>query len=66
MFFTSSATAGGGTGTLTPTTKKGYATIAFSVAGDAATLMYVDDTEGWIVIGSYGAAADGGPVIALS
>lgn len=50
-------TDGGGSGTLTPTTKTGFATIVFADAGDRAVLMYVDDTVGWIIIGLSGVAA---------
>lgn len=47
-------TDGGGDGTLTPATATGWGTIVFADAGDAATLMYVDDTVGWIILGCYG------------
>ena len=50
-------TDGGGTGTLTPATATGWATIAFADAGDQAVLMYVDDTIGWIILGVSGVAA---------
>ncbi len=50
-------TDGGGDGTLTPTTSLGWATIVFADAGDSATLLYVNDTVGWIVIGLSGKAA---------
>jgi hypothetical protein len=60
-------TAGGGTGTLTPATSTGWATAAFTVAGDGLSLMYVDDTVGWIVLGSYGTTTStAATVIALS
>jgi hypothetical protein len=49
-------TDGGGDGTLTPTTKTGFATIVFADAKDSATLLYVDDTVGWIMLGSKGTA----------
>jgi len=48
---------GVGTGTLTPATATGWATIVFADAGDAATLRYVDDTVGWIIESLYGLAA---------
>lgn len=51
----------GGDGTLTPATKTGFATIVFADAKDVATLMYVDDTVGWVILGTAGAAAP--PVI---
>lgn len=47
----------GGDGTLTPTTKTGFATIVFADANDTATLRYVDDTVGWVLLGYYGTAA---------
>lgn len=50
-------TDGGGTGTLTPATCSGFATIVFADAGDTATLYYVDDTTGWVVVGLAGVAA---------
>lgn len=50
-------TDGGGDGTLTPTTATGWATIVFADAGDQATLFYVDDTTGWILLGAKGVTA---------
>ena len=50
-------TDGGGTGTLTPVTATGWATIVFADAGDQATLLYVDDTIGWIILGCFGLTA---------
>lgn len=47
----------GGDGTLTPATKTGFATIVFADAKDTATLQYVDDTIGWVLLGYYGTAA---------
>lgn len=47
----------GGDGTLTPTTKTGFAAIVFADAGDIVTLEYVDDTVGWIIVGAAGATA---------
>lgn len=54
---------GGGTGTLTPATKTGFATIVFADAGDGAALRYVDDTVGWVLLGTAGVAAP--PVITI-
>ena len=51
----------GGDGTLTPTTKTGFATIVFADAGDQVLLRYVDDTLGWMIVGYAGLAAP--PVI---
>jgi hypothetical protein len=50
-------TDGGGDGTLTPTTKTGWATIVFADAGDRASLYFVNSTVGWIVLGLSGVAA---------
>ena len=50
-------TDGGGDGTLTPTTKTGFATIVFADAGDSATLQFIDSTTGWILIGATGKSA---------
>lgn len=57
-------TDGGGTGTLTPTTKTGFVSIAFADAGDTASLMFVNSTVGWVILGTAGVAAP--PAIALS
>lgn len=48
---------GGGTGTLTPATATGFATVAFADAGDAAVLRWVNSTVGWILESYYGVAA---------
>ena len=47
-------TTDGGDGTLTPATATGWATIVFADAGDQATLMYVDDSIGWLLLGAKG------------
>ena len=44
------------TGTLTPTTSTGWATIVFTDAGDRAVLQYIDDTIGWIILSLSGVA----------
>ena len=54
---------GGGTGTLTPATCSGFATIVFADAGDIADIEYVDDTVGWVLVGTSGVAAP--PVITV-
>lgn len=40
----------GGTWSLAPLTRTGYAHLDFNDVGDLATLLYVNDTIGWIVI----------------
>lgn len=42
------AVSGNGTFTLTPTTKTGFTSLVFEAVGDIQTLLYVDDTVGWI------------------
>ena len=56
-------TDGGGTGTLTPATATGWATIVFADAGDQATLLFVNDTIGWVILGLIGVA--GPPAITV-
>ena len=51
------ATDGGGDGTLTPATATGWSTILFADAGDAALLLYVNDTMGWVILATYGLTA---------
>lgn len=51
----------GGDGTLTPATKTGFSTIVFADAKDSAALRYIDDTVGWVLLGTAGVAAP--PVI---
>ena len=53
----------GGDGTLTPTTKSGFATVVFADIGDTITLEFVNAAVGWILIGTLGVAAP--PVITL-
>lgn len=51
----------GGAGTLTPTTKNGFATIVFDDAGEFAELEWTSD--GWIIIGLGGLTAQ--PVVTV-
>lgn len=55
--------AGVGDATLTPATASGFATIVFADAGDQASLLYVNDTVGWVLLGTAGVAAP--PVITV-
>lgn len=36
--------------TLTPSRKTGFTALVFEAVGDQVTLLYVDDTVGWILI----------------
>lgn len=42
--------ASGGSWVVTPDTKTGFDSLTFDAAKERATLMYVDDTIGWIII----------------
>ena len=44
-----------GTFVITPTLKTGFATVTLAAALDSVTLLYVDDTYGWVVVGIRGA-----------
>ncbi len=39
---------------LTPTRKTGYTTLTFDTAKDSITLLYLDGTSGWIIVGNNG------------
>jgi len=43
---------GSGTWIITPATKTGFSTITMDAVGEHATLLYVNDTLGWIIQGS--------------
>ena len=43
---------GSGTWIITPATKTGFSTITMDAVGEHATLLYVDDTLGWVLQGS--------------
>ena len=50
----------GGDGTLTVGTNStgtGWATIVFADEGDRASLQYIDDSVGWVIIGLSGVSA---------
>ena len=49
--------AANGAGTLVPATKTGFISIVLADIGDKATLYYVNDTVGWIILGLSGKAA---------
>ncbi len=51
-------TAGGGTATITPVTKTGWATAELIGAKDTFTFGYIDDTVGWVVVGAAGTDAE--------
>lgn len=42
----------GGTWTLTPSRVTGITSVTFTTAGQIASFLYVDDTDGWVLDGS--------------
>lgn len=44
----------GGSWKVTPTTAVSISYLTFDAQGETTTLLYVDDTIGWIVLGNYG------------
>lgn len=44
------AVSGSGVFNLTPTTKTGFKYVRFNAAKDTATLLYVNDTIGWVIV----------------
>ena len=61
QFLTISITTDGGSGTITAATKSGWATMVLADVKDTATFRYINDTIGWVVIGTTGTAGE--PVI---
>ncbi len=53
----------GGEGTLTPATSTGWATAVLTTDIDSITMMYIDDTVGWIILGT---ATDGTEIVAIT
>jgi hypothetical protein len=49
--------AAAGTATLTPATRLGFSTIAFSAVGHATTLQYFT-TQGWMIVSNYGSTVN--------
>jgi hypothetical protein len=39
---------------VSPTTKKGFASLTLDDANDSCTIKYTNDTDGWIVVGNAG------------
>lgn len=52
---------GGGTWKITPTTSYGWSIMTFNAALQAATFVYLNDTQGWILIGTSASAATADP-----
>ena len=44
--------------TVTPDTSTGFASIGFDAVGEVATLLYVDDTTGWVLAASTNATVN--------
>ena len=41
---------------ITPTTKTGYTTVTLDNYGDSVTFLFLNSTNGWVIIGSNGAS----------
>lgn len=63
LLVVSLGTDGGGDATITPDTSTGWATVVLADAGDTATLLFIDSTTGWVIVGTAGVA--GSPVISV-
>lgn len=50
--YCSSLGSGSPTCAITPTTCTGFTTVTMNAAADSATFLYLDDTLGWVCIGS--------------
>lgn len=54
-----------GTWTLTPTTASGIKSVAFNAAGQSASFLYLNDTNGWILLGTGSSGATNDPTVTL-
>ena len=55
---------GSSTAVITPATCSGFSTVTLAYEKQTVTLLYIDDTIGWIIIGTGGIVTSGAPVIA--
>ena len=55
LIISAASVATSGTFVITPTTKTGFATVTLAAQYDSVTLLYVDDTYGWVIVGVRGA-----------
>lgn len=46
---------GSGSYTLTPAIATGFSSVSINALGDSVTLLFLDNTNGWVIIGSSGA-----------
>lgn len=51
---------------LTPTTAHGWSALTLGETGDQVTLLYVNDTAGWIILGSFGDTVGSNPAITIA
>ena len=52
--------------TITPTTSTFIDSATLSVIGDQITLLYIDDTDGWMVISTLGVAQNANPAYVVA
>jgi len=50
---------------VTPTTSWGWSALALDQTGDQATLLYVNDTMGWIILSLFGDTVGADPVYTI-
>jgi hypothetical protein len=49
--------ASSGTAVITPTTKTGYSTVTLDAAYEYVTLLFLDSTNGWVIVATNGTVA---------
>uniref|UniRef100_A0A6M3IJI5 Uncharacterized protein n=1 Tax=viral metagenome TaxID=1070528 RepID=A0A6M3IJI5_9ZZZZ len=47
-----------GTITITPTTTTGFASVVLNAVGDQVTLLFIDNDNGWIIVGETGSTVN--------
>jgi len=51
---------------LTPATAHGWSALTLAQTGDQVTLLYANDTAGWIILGSFGDTVGSNPAITIA
>lgn len=65
ILISSCAGSNAGTWVVTPNRSTGFSKITFGAQGQTATLLYVNDTVGWIISGTGTTASSASPTITL-
>ncbi len=61
LFITSDT--GSGTWRVTPTTSYGWSQVTFTAALQGLSLLYLDDTNGWMIISTYSSGSTAAPTV---